>query len=160
MYLIKRMVLYENLQHVFKTRDGMRAYPLEDPIRISLHWGRNEAVCSQNFDFSIFPKTEIKGEVLLTYVSSYEISEYITNGYRKVKFFVDKYEPDNIEGYILSVAEYEYSFKTNGEKLNAYHASNTLVVLREGEYIKFNDGKEIKIAEVINGELILAVKKK
>lgn len=163
MFLIKKLVLAENSESVFAAKDGMRAYAMQDPIKLVLpwgFWGPTEVVCGDNFDLSVLPKTEMSHEVLLTYANSYEVID-IDDGNHEIQFFVDKYEPDNIEGYIIFVNKVLGTIRTNGQKIGGKYNNEIVVVLREGKYLQIAEhklvGKELKTAEVAEGKLVLSV---
>jgi len=165
MYLIKSITLTENSESVFVAKDGMNVYAMTDPIKLGFpwgFWGPTEVICNDDFDLSVLPKAQMKHEVYLTYANSYEVSD-VGNGNREIKFFVGKYDPDNIEGYILFVDKVIGSIRTNGQKVGGKYNNEIVVVLREGRYLQIEEPKhecvEFKTAEVMNGELILTIHK-
>lgn len=165
MFLIKRIALVENSESVFIAKDGMGVYAMTEPIKLGFpwgFWGPTQVICNDDFDLSALPKAKMSHEVFLTYATSYEVAD-VGNGNREIKFFVGKYEPDNIEGYILFVDRVIGNIRTNGQKIGGRFNNEIVVVLREGRYMQIEEPKqeynELKTAEVIDSELCLAINK-
>lgn len=165
MFLIKKIVLSENSESVLIAEDGIRTYAMENPIKLVLSWGfwgPTEVVCGDNFKLSVLPKSNMSHEVFLTYANSCEVEE-IENGNRKIMFFVDEYQTENIEGYIVFIDKVLGTIRTNGQKIGGKYNNEMVVILREGKYLQIEEhqifGKQLKTVEVIDGKLITNISK-
>lgn len=166
MYLIKQMALAKNLESAFIAEEGIKMYVAEKPkslISVCGFWGDAEAFCGDNFDLAMLPKDEVSRGVRLTYANSYEVKN-VGDGFKKIDFFVDKYQPDSIEGYILFAEKVISDISTNGEVIGGRYGNEIVVVLRESQELKFTEpecfGGEVKTAKVVDGQLILTTVKK
>ena len=167
MYLIKQMALSKNLERAFIAEEGIKAYVSKHKTRrppsVWGFWGTAEVSLGDNFDLTMLPKNGPICEVCLTYTNSYNV-KICDGGFRHFEFFVDKYQPDNIEGYILFAEKVLADISTNGERIGGRYPNETVIVLREGQELKFTEseylGGEVKTAKVVDGQLILTTVKK
>ena len=159
MYLIKQIALVEEMERTFIAKEGiiMLVVP-QSKLSVWSFWGTAEALLGDNFDFDILPKEDDGRRVRLTYANSYEV-KVCHDGDRDFVFFVDKYQPDEIEGYIVFVNSVGVDFSTNGEKIGGKHHGEIVVVLREGQELKITErfSKVKKTAKVVNGQLLLTI---
>lgn len=165
MYLIKQMALAKDLESAFVARDGIHMHVSEKNKKLLSvwgFWGDAECFWGDNFDLSILPKTEFVPGVRLTYANSYEVKN-VGDGFKKIDFFADEYKPDEIEGYILFADKVIADISTNGEVIGGRYGNEIVVVLREGQELKFTEpeyyGGEVKTAKVVNGRLLLTTVK-
>lgn len=152
MYLIKNIYL-NNFIHTVIVKNGIRAVKSDSNKEILVtdnYWGSSEIKVENFADFSEFQIID-RNNILLSYTNEYSICD-IGDGYKKIIFNVNTYQPEKIEGYIIFI-ENEADIKTNGKKLFGRYPNEIVAVLKDGEYLEFS-GKRI---EVINGKLVLLI---
>lgn len=162
MYLIKQIALAKNLEDAFIAKEGICMGSAGNPKKLISwgFWGDAVASCGDNFDLSMLPKDGEGCTVRLTYANSYEVSN-VGDGFKKIHFFVDKYQPDEIEGYILFAERVIADIWTSGEIIGGRYGNEIVVVLRKGQELEFTEpkyhGGKVKTAKVVDGQLLLNI---
>lgn len=151
MFLIKKLSIHGFTDSV-QVVNSLTAVRHDNEIYLmDAYWGNSKVSIGEYIDSSKFPKID-ENKFLLSFVNSYSTSNY-NDGFVTLELTADYYEPDNCEGYMIFIPR---SFdlngiKTDGERLFRRYPQEIIAVLREGNYLVF-DNKRI---EVINGKLLL-----
>lgn len=147
MYLIRQLTTRNNQVEVAKGLEmvdiGQKNFKFFDEW-----WGTSFVNLGMFADLSKFEKLG-KNIYLLSYVSEYAVTELCGN-FKNFFFSVNKYDPDNIEGFILFIRNSQ-NIKTNGQKLFGRYPYEMVVLLKEGQFVEFSGQK----VEMIKGKLSL-----
>ena len=101
-------------------------------------WGSTDIYISKLTDISKFQKV-CHSLYLLSYATKL-ISKNTDNNSKNFKFFVDDYQPNNIEGYILFI-ENEKNISTDGQIIFSNSPNQIVVILKNGQYLDFSGKK-------------------
>lgn len=156
MYLLKR-IFAADFGKAVGVENGILAKWIGEKIFVSnSYWGDAVVELEKYADCSKFEKTNDGNRFLLSYVSSFDSSEwYVANvgdGFKKITFHISTYQPEKIEGYIIFIQTFN-NIKTSGEKIFGRYPNEVVALLKEGDYIEF-EGRRI---EVINSKLVLII---
>jgi len=150
MYLIKS---FYNSGNKITIEDGIRVTRQSDELIVSdSYWGESDIQVGASADFSKLKSTDDRDGTLLTYVSEYIVQD-LAHGLKKIWFYVDTYQPEKKEGYIIFINRAYESIRTNGQKIFGRYQYEIVALLKEGEYLEF-DGNRI---EFINNKLMLVI---
>lgn len=116
-------------------------------------WGKEEIRIGEECDLEKM-KGMIEHHLNVFYVNEYKTELLYKEHFKKIKFLINEYEPENIEGYIVFVS-HEEKIKTTGEILFQESPTEIVVVLKEGNYLEFVDKRIV----VINDSFFLQVDK-
>lgn len=98
-------------------------------------WGKTEIVLKSNSDFGFTP--EKKGKyTLLSYVNNFKVED-LSDGFKKLHFYVGKRDDRKFEGYMIFIKSCSTDIETNGEKLFYRTPNSIVVILKDGQYVKF-----------------------
>lgn len=98
-------------------------------------WGQTEIILEDNSDFCFDPKK--KGEYTeLSYVNSFKVED-LEDGFKKFHFTVGKRDDRKFEGYMTFIKSSSTDIETNGEKLFSRTPNEIVVILKDGQYVKF-----------------------
>lgn len=146
MYLIRQLTTRNNQVEVVKGLEmvdiGQKNFKFFDEW-----WGTSFVNLGMFADLSKFEKLG-KNIYLLSYVSEYSLTELCDN-YKNLFFSVNKYDPDNIEGFILFIRNEQY-INTSGQKLFS-STHDMVIILKEGQFVEFSGQK----VEMVKGKLSL-----
>ena len=106
-------------------------------------WGKEEIEIGEKCDFEMM-KGKVEHHLQVSYVNGYEKGHI----YNKIKFYINEYEPKNVEGYIIFIP-HEENIKTNGEILFQKWPTEIVVVLKEKDYLEFADKKLIVLNDML-----------
>lgn len=111
---------------------------------IGSFWGKEEIKIGEACDLE-----KMKG-MIEHYLNVFYVNEYKVQAlYKKqIKFYINEYEPENIEGYIIFI-RHEENIKTDGEILYQKWPTEIIVVLKEEDYIEFADKRLIVLNDTI-----------
>lgn len=147
MYIIKNICL----DHKTECLEIEKGIPvgITPPKAVSMYgwWGKTEIHLGDNVDYTKFPSA-FGALNLLSYTNKYEVED-LNDGLKKFKFDVNEYEENNIEGYIIFVRFAHDDLKTNGEKLFGRVSTEIVVLLKEGDFLEYDNER----IEVIGGQL-------
>lgn len=108
---------------------------------INSFWGTSQIFIEHSADISKFEKIG-HNFYLLPYANRF-IVEGVNDFFKNFSIHVGQYDPTNIEGYILFVHG-ERNMITDGKKLYSQHPQELVVLLEDGQFLKFSQ-KRIRV---------------
>lgn len=108
-------------------------------------WGTAQISIGKLADISHFEKIGYNF-YLLPYANNFAVSG-ANDFFKNISIHADRYEPENIEGYLLFIRN-EQKISTNGKKLYFGYPNKIIVLLKDGEFLEFS-GKRVKVEQNI-----------
>ena len=151
MFLIKKIKLI-NLGKDVHVEDGIRVSKIENELVAGdIYWGGSRVFAPD----SKLVKTKNENEFLLPYVTAYPLASDIGDGFKEITFILNEYKDfvPPIMGYLIFIERSNGEIKTDGEVLFRRFFTEIVAILKEGNYIEFEDRR----VEVINNKLMLTI---
>lgn len=153
MYLLKNVYIDHESERII-VEEGIEVCRLGDSkelVVVDQYWGATDFHIGDYFDFNDLVPTDEKNHYMLPYISDYAVKN-MGDGFKFFLFNVTSYKEDKVKGYIIFI-KYALDIKTSGNKLYGRYPCEMIVLLKDGDYIEFENEK----LEVINNKLILYV---
>lgn len=151
MYLLNTLHFDQSTQKIL-VENGLSVGVLEKTGEVyakNQYWGQT---VFYNCDYYCPIKRE--GFFPLPYVSNYEVED-IGDGFKRFHFNIGEFDPKTMEGYIVFIPISSKEILTNGKRLFGRLPSEIVVVLKNGQYVKFDDNE----VTVVDNKLALVVDK-
>ncbi len=155
MFLLKN-VTYEYRNDTLSIQDGIDVSlqtSTKKTKKVIVHdpfWGKVK------IKFTIFSHLKKKNNYYLLYYANKFTVKDVTDGYKKIQFYIGTYHPDKVEGCIVFIKNRVTDGKlieTSGQKIFGRYPGEGVFVLRKGDFINcFNKTLRVQGEDLIISE--------